>query len=434
MICMKKYLLVHLFFALTWSAQAQLAYFPPLTGNTWETTTPTSLNWCNDRIDALYSYLETTQTKAFLVLKDGKIVLEKYFGTFKQDSLWYWASAGKTVTAFLVGKAQEDGFLNIQNKTSDYLGTGWTNAPLAKENLITVRHQLTMTTGLDDGVANDDCTLPTCLLYKADAGNRWAYHNAPYTLLDKVVENAANTNFNVYYTTKLKNTIGMGGGFVKTGDNNVLYSNARSMARFGLMMLAGGKWNNTNIMQDATYFNNMITTSQNLNLAYGYLWWLNGKTTFMVPTLQTVFQGSLASESPADMYSAMGRNGQFLNIVPSTKLVVIRMGNNADNSSVPFIYNNEIMKRVLALPCTATAVEPDWSENIKLFPNPTQDILRIEGMEGKDFRVSLFNTDKKLIFTAPNLTEIPTKDLPKGIYFVHIRQGNRKMWRKFVKN
>jgi len=43
-------------------------------------------------------------------VKDGKIVLEKYFGTFTKDSLWYWASAGKTLTAFLVGKAQDEKF------------------------------------------------------------------------------------------------------------------------------------------------------------------------------------------------------------------------------------------------------------------------------------------------------------------------------------
>ncbi len=42
-----------------------------------------------------------------------------------------------------------------------------------------------MTTGLDDGVPDVDCMLPSCMIYKADAGTRWAYHNAPYTILDK---------------------------------------------------------------------------------------------------------------------------------------------------------------------------------------------------------------------------------------------------------
>jgi CubicO group peptidase (beta-lactamase class C family) len=420
---------------LVWqTAQAQNLYFPPLAGDTWATTSPASLGWCDDRITALYDYLETTKSKAFIVLKDGKIVLEKYFGTFTKDSLWYWASAGKTVTGFLVGKAQEEGFLNIQNKTSVYLGAGWTSATLAKENFITVRHQLTMTTGLDDAVTNSDCTLPACLQYKADAGARWSYHNAPYTLLDKVVESATGNTFNAYYTAKLKNTIGMTGLFVKTNDNNILYSQPRSMARFGLMILDNGKWNSTNVMTDMAFFNQMINTSQNLNLSYGYLWWLNGKASFMAPTLQTVFPVMLEPDAPTDMFSGIGKNGQLLNIIPSSKMVVIRMGNNSDNSFVPFAYNNEVMKRVLALPCTATPIEPSWEESVKIFPNPAQDILYIEGLEGKDFRVTIFDTDKKMLFTAKNLASVPLKtlNLKKGIYFVHIRQEKGKMLRKIV--
>jgi sulfur carrier protein ThiS len=58
-----------------------------------DTISPATLNWCADKIDTLYDFLEQKNTKGFVVLKDGKIVLEKYFGTFNEDSLWYWASA-----------------------------------------------------------------------------------------------------------------------------------------------------------------------------------------------------------------------------------------------------------------------------------------------------------------------------------------------------
>ncbi|NBU04032.1 MAG: hypothetical protein EBT60_06995 [Bacteroidetes bacterium] len=76
----------------TKQAKAQTTYFPPNTG-TWETITPQSLGWCDANIDSLYNYLNQKNTKAFIILKDGKIVLEKYFGNFTQDSIWYWASA-----------------------------------------------------------------------------------------------------------------------------------------------------------------------------------------------------------------------------------------------------------------------------------------------------------------------------------------------------
>jgi CubicO group peptidase (beta-lactamase class C family) len=147
-------------------------YFPPVTGMEWQTTSTASLGWSDTQLTDLYNYLQLKNTKAFIILKNGRIVVEKYFGTFTADSNWYWASAGKTVTAMLVGIAQQEGILNINNKTSQFLGTGWTSLSLAKENLITVRHQLTMTTGLDDAVPDVDCTVPSCLQYKTDAGTR----------------------------------------------------------------------------------------------------------------------------------------------------------------------------------------------------------------------------------------------------------------------
>jgi len=305
-------------------------YFPPITGTTWQTSTVASLGWDQTQLDALYPYLESVGTKAFIILKDGKIVTEHYFGTFTADSLWYWASAGKTVTAMMIGIAQHDGLININNKTSTYIGTGWTSAPLDKENLITIKNQLTMTTGLDDGVADPDCTLPGCLVYKADAGTRWAYHNATYTLLDSVIEKASGLTFNAYFQQKIRNKIGMNGLWIKSPhSNNVYYSNARSMARFGLLMLNKGTWDGTPILADTSYFNSQINTSQNLNLSYGYLTWLNGKASSMLPQTQIVFPVSIIPNAPADLYAALGKNDQKVYVVPSQKLVVIRMGNSA---------------------------------------------------------------------------------------------------------
>jgi CubicO group peptidase (beta-lactamase class C family) len=185
-------------------------YFPPLTGDTWETIAPESLGWCQENIDALYTYLETTESKAFIYLKDGKIVLEKYFGTFTKDSLYVWNSAGKTLTGMAVGIAQEEGYLSISDTTSQYLGQGWTSLTPELEEKITIRHQLTMTTGLNH---TDDhyCTEPACLVYEAEPGTRWMYHNGPYTLLDGVIEGATGMSLNTYVNQKIRTKIGMNG-------------------------------------------------------------------------------------------------------------------------------------------------------------------------------------------------------------------------------
>ena len=151
---------------------AQSLYFPPLTGDAWETMSPSELGWCDERIDSMYEMLAENNTKAFIILKDGKIVLEKYFGTFVQDSAWYWASAGKSLTACLVGIAQQEGHLSLSDTTSTYLGEGWTACTPEQEEKITIWNQLTMTSGLDDKVPESHCTLDTCMIYKADAGTR----------------------------------------------------------------------------------------------------------------------------------------------------------------------------------------------------------------------------------------------------------------------
>lgn len=153
-----------------------------------------------------------------------------------------------------------------------------------------------MTTGLNDFVADPFCTNPSCLFYKADAGTRWAYHNAPYTLLDQIIKNATGKNFNLYFNDKIRSRIGMNGIWLPSGFNNVYYSNARSMARYGILIQNHAVWNGDTLLHDVNYFNSMINTSQQLNKSYGYLWWLAGKESFMLPETQFVFNGSWAPD------------------------------------------------------------------------------------------------------------------------------------------
>ena len=433
---MKKIVLLSiiLFFFAALKTKAQGLYFPPLTGTTWDTISPTSLGWCQPQIDSLYDFLEQTNSKSFIVLKDGKIVLEKYFGNHSRDSLWYWASAGKTLTAFTVGIAQQEGFLNINDTSSTYLGTGWTVCPANKEEKITIRNQLTMTSGLNDGVPDHYCTLDTCLQYLADAGTRWAYHNGPYTLLDEVISGATGQTLNSYFNSKIRSRIGMNGTFFRVGYNNVYFSNSRSMARFGLLMLNRGNWNGSQIMTDTAYFNQMTNSSQNLNSSYGYLWWLNGKSSFMVPTLQNVFPGQLFTDAPADMYAALGKDGQTINVVPSQNLVLIRMGEAPGTSSdVSITYNNNIWKKVNDLACNVSSNQTYESEKINIYPNPADRELNIDIHNVEDFQIEIYNSIGELLISVENQKNIDISGLSKGLYFIKIGQGQKSSLQRFIK-
>ena len=418
------------FFLLTFACltgRAQVTYFPPVSGNTWDTLSPESLGWCTSEIPALYDFLATNDTKAFMVLKDGRIVMERYFGSFQRDSLWYWASAGKTLTSFLAGIAHQEGKLDLDAPTSDYLGPGWTSCTPEDEEAITVRHQLTMTSGLNDGVPDHYCTLDTCLVCIAPPGTRWAYHNGPYTLLDGVIENATGQNLNLFHAQRVKLPTGMTGLFVKVGYNNVYFSTARSMARFGLLILNKGVWNGKPIMTDSAYFHQMVNTSQSLNKSYGYLWWLNGKESFMAPGFQFVIPGPLSKSAPSDMVSALGKNGQILNVVPSENLVVLRLGDEPGSGEVGFALNESIWTYLNAIRC-ASGVESAGSEpSPTLTPNPVQQRCTVR-FPGRSFRTVVSDLSGRPLMDLPEAweeTDIDLADVPGGLYLVRILMADK---------
>jgi len=318
-------------------------YFPPVFSEQWETITPSELNWNTQEIEPLLNYLEANNTKSFIVLYNGRIAIEQYFNGHSKSKKWYWASAGKTLTSITTGIAEENNLININNKVSDYLGTGWTSLPTDKENLITCKHLLTMSSGIDDSFG--DSVNPLDLKYKADAGTRWAYHNV-YVKLQDIIEASSGQSFTNYFNTHLKDKIGMTGLWLKTGDFNVYFSTTRSMARFGLLALNKGTWNTTKVVNDR-FFNASVNTSQNLNEAYGYLWWLNGKSSYHLPQSQFKFQGKLIPNAPTDLYVALGKNDQKIYVSPSKNLVIIRMGESSEGTNFALSnFDNELWEKL----------------------------------------------------------------------------------------
>lgn len=320
-------------------------YFPE--GTQWEQTSISGLGWNANAVKPLKDFLVDKNTKSFMILVNGRIVMEEYFSGHTSTTTWPWNSAGKTLTTATVGIAQQEGLLSINNQVSDYLGTGWTSAALEKENLITVRHLLTMTSGL-----NDERELVTIanLTYLADAGTRWSYHNVFQKLMD-VVEEAGDQEFETYFETKLKNKLGMDGSWNNGLIFRVYHSNTRSMARFGLLALNKGKWKDEQLVNEA-FFTESITTSQNINPAYGYLWWLNGQSTYMLPGGQAEYEGTLIPNAPADMYAAMGASDQRIYVIPSKNMVVIRMGDASDPANPSFAvsgFDNALWQKIKAL-------------------------------------------------------------------------------------
>lgn len=426
---MQRTLYLFLLIFASWSASAQALYFPPADGSTWDTLSPDALNWCPEKIDELYEYLDAEETFAFLVLKDGRIVLEKYFGDFTAESSWFWFSAGKSLRAVLFGIAQAEGHLEIQHPTSDYLGTGWTSLPPGQEAAITIWHQLTMTTGLDE--SDFSCITPDCLTYAADAGTRWVYHNGPYSLLKAVLEAATGLNHNAYTFSRIQEPIGMQSGFwVGFGNNDFFTSRARDMARFGLLVQNQGVWDGQVVLPDTAYWQAMLQPSQPLNPSYGYLWWLNGQPQHILPGSPEAFIGPIAPNAPADLYLAAGGQGQFISIAPSEGLMVIRQGSSNSTSLAALALHNDIWEKLSDLECvTSTRAEGHLQPTI--FPNPVREQLHIRQLPGP-FSARLFDAYGREVDRWENRRTHSIAHLPAGPYLLRIESGQAVSWKRVV--
>ena len=419
---------------------AQQLYFPPAGGANWETASPEDFGWCERKLTDLYDLLEENGTYSFLVLKNGRIVVEQYFNGHNALRQWVWFSAGKSLRAVLVGIAQEKGILDITAPSSEYLGQGWTSLSVADEARITVRDQLAMTSGLDEQFFA--CITPSCLRSGSElgAGSRWAYHNGPYNLLKDVLENASGTDINTLTDSYIEEEIGMSGGsWISNGNNTFYVSNARDMARFGLLILNQGKWMEETVIHDSEYFNDMLNSSQQLNPSYGYLWWLNGKESHIRPN-GLAFSGPMSRDAPEDLQLAAGAQGQFIAISPSEQLVMIRQGQSEDPDLAALDIHNdiwELLSEIISgddcepLVTSTTAFE---SKEIQVFPVPAKNRLTVKGLEDQDLTsLQLRTLSGKLLADSPT-NKIDISEFADGVYFLQITTLSRQVTRRIVKS
>lgn len=398
-------------------------YYPTSNLN-WEKISPEQLGWNTAMLDSLKQMLSEKKSKSFVLLHKGKIVVEWYYDNHSREKNWYWASAGKTLTAGLVGIAESKRQLQLTDQSNKYLGKAWTSCDSTSENKITIWHQLTMTTGLDERVSFE-CTLPTCLKCRVEPGTRWFYHNAPYTLLDGIIEGATGQNLNLYFRNEIGQKTGMDGLFLKVGDNNVFYSTTLSMARYGLLLLREGKWQNQQIIPDI-FIKKLSSSSQTINPSYGFLTWLNGKNKFTLPGSTFSFNGMLIPEAPPDLYAALGKNDQKLYVVPSLDMVAVRMGEAAgdSNQAVPIILDREIW-RILS---KVVGYNPSHANSNKVNQHILKNTLVTNGI----LEINEGYTLGKCYITNPSGKKVmdfsdQTADLSaltNGLYYVHLRDHN----------
>ena len=305
--------------------------------------------------DDLDSYLKENNTSSFLVSEKGKIVVEKEFKVrknLKPKSLMFFnllrhgliegrsqedvASIQKSIVSILIGIAQQKGLIDINESVTSYIGS-WTQLSAEKESLIKVRNLLTMTSGLD-----------VDLNYNAEPGLKWLYNTRAYSQLINVLEKTSGLSINELSSEWLFDKLQMNEtfwkerkkgrmGFPKDSAKYGLVTTAKDLLKFGEFILNGGEVGTDHVISDIDFFDDTFLKSQNMNEAYGYLWWLNNSKTHMTWEKELT-SGNLFSHAPKDAILALGLGSRVLAIVPSEELVLVRLGSFPDDKN----FNNNL--------------------------------------------------------------------------------------------
>ena len=305
-------------------------------------------------------------TISLLVVHKGDIVHERYATGFDQTTRTRTWSTAKSIAVTLVGMLVDSGRLQLDAS----LGIDWEPELLAPEadprRAITLRHVLNMSSGLYpvDSFGMEYAT-GSGLAYWAGAsstegmrhrglvrepGSYWDYENYDTLLAVYAMKRALKTQeaYSAFPRTALFDKIGMRStlvGMDRFGDfifSSQVYTNARDLARFGLLYLQDGVWDGQRLLSSdwIRFVRTPAPATRAQGNFYGGQWWLAPDD---------------VTDVPADAYSAKGNRGQYVIVVPSHELVIVRRGLDFGNQGFePW----ELLREVLKAFDGATAPAP----------------------------------------------------------------------------
>jgi CubicO group peptidase (beta-lactamase class C family) len=273
-------------------------------------------------------------TRAVLVVYDGHIVAEKYAPGFEKHTVMLGWSMSKSFTAAMIG------ILVNQNKLSVDAPAPVASWAGTKKEKITLKNLLQQTSGLDyteiytrpSSVTNmlfskgDMAAYTEGLSLKHDPGTVFNYSSGNSNILSKIIrKTVGEKEYAAFPYKELFHEINAY-SFLMEPDasgtyigSSYSYATARDFARFGLLYYNNGSWNNKQLLPVNWVKESTQPSSADERKHYGYQFWLNG---FYKDDAGTHW----FPDVPADMYFADGYGGQGIYIIPSKKLVVVRLG------------------------------------------------------------------------------------------------------------
>jgi len=291
----------------------------------------------NGAFDKTINIEEGKNTRAVLVHYKGNLIAEKYAEGFHGDLPLRGMSMTKSVVSALAGVLAHQGKLDVSSTTGL---PAYKNAKDAR-NKITINQILQMTAGYDynEAYESDPRNLLSTMLMtqgdmadfaddvplRATPGETWDYQTVHSVLLSKIVRNHAGS-FDDYLKLVHEDffdRVGMHHSFLQADASGTFtggafaYASPRDWMRFGLLYLNDGISKNGEriLAKDWVKYTNTPSKASLKSRGYGAQFWLNAKS-----------KNQWIPDAPEDMFAAKGHYGQYVIIIPSMDLVIIRLG------------------------------------------------------------------------------------------------------------
>lgn len=302
-------------------------------GSDWDVVAPGdvgmdsyTMNWSR-----VYAFQEGRNTQGVVVVRHGAIAAEWYAPGRGPDSWGASWSMAKSFASALIGIAIGDGLIPSVDEPMTTYYPDWVGSP---RDAITLRDVLQMASGLhwneeydptvEDAESDiielvlfnpDQLAYASELEFESEPGTVFNYSSGDTMLLSGVIEHATGMSVGEYAQQELFGPIGIDQveWWQDAEGHSLTYCcldmPSRDFARMGLLFLNGGMWGDETVVP-AQWVTDSIAPSPAYD-GYGYQWWLIGRQD---------------ERLPADTYAAQGHDGQFIYVIPSLDLVVVRNG------------------------------------------------------------------------------------------------------------
>lgn len=298
----------------------------------WEVSTPAAEGMDAEVLEGArdYAFGDGKRTQGVVVVRNGRIAAEWYWERAGVDSYAASWSVGKSVASALIGIALDEGLIpSLDVPIADYVPS-WQGT---EHEAITLRSVMTMSSGLDwlEAYAISDFNDSDVIAMVVTEGSHLAiveeqpiahppgdtfnYSSGDAMLLSAVLASATGMTAEEYGQEKLFAPLGIPGAewWRDTAGDTLTYCcldmRSRDFARFGQLYLDGGMHDGATVVP-AAWVDDSLAPSPAYQ-GYGYMWWLIGATDASIP---------------ADTYAALGHDGQYIYVIPSLDLVVVRNG------------------------------------------------------------------------------------------------------------